>query len=166
MKQEALLEFFKNVDALPKGNKTLLRKNHNAYSEIKDFNVIMTIVSCFPKGEVISDAEKQNLLFVASVRCELGHDASVQPRNAVASVLSTNQSGESRFSDLLAQSTKSGKVYPLMRSYLSRYKKGVNTASLFYDLQSWDDTKYTQAGDSHTTPTKYEWAYAYTKTQK
>lgn len=167
MKASDLSTFLINIDHLSNGEKASLVKNHAPYKDGASFDVIMTIMKCIPDGvPVVNDKEWQNLLFTACVRCELGHNTSVQPRNAVASVLATNKSGQNQFSDLLSQSVESLGVYPLMRRYLSRCKRPINTVSLFYDLQSWDDLVNPQKGDSHTMPTRHEWAAAFTRAKK
>lgn len=74
------------------------------------------------------------------------------------------QSGTTKFSDLLQQDAASGRVYPLMRRYLSMYNGPVNTGALYYDLLSWD-TDVSRNADTKM-PVKYKWANAFAKRNK
>lgn len=161
MKKESLKKFFANVESLSKNEKCALVRNHKSFQNT-DFNTKMILIKCIPTEEEgnISDAEWQNLLFVASVRCELGYEK-VSPQDAVTEVLTKTKSGRIHYSDLLKQDTASGRVYPLMRRYLSRFKKPVDVYSLFYDLQWWDVDDTESLPEWMNQPVKYKWVYAF-----
>ena len=164
MKGTDVAQFLCNIDMLPKGKRTLLARNHALYKNAK-FDVIITFSQCIPDNvQLFNEREKQNLLFVASVRCELGDDENLKARDAIAEKLSENKSGATHFSDLLQQTTSTDRVYPLMRRYLSMQKNPIDTFALFWDLQFWDDIEKLPGG--RTTPVKYEWAEAFAKNTK
>lgn len=162
MDGEKLSAFFANVDRLSKGEKAILSRNHALWKDAK-YDVVMAIMKCIPDDEYVDELEYQRLLFVATVRCELGDSKTVYPKNAVAEAVSKMQSGTLKFSDLLQQDAASGRVYPLMRRYLSMYNGPVNTGVLYHDLVSWD-TESRNAGT--TRPVKYNWANAFAKRNK
>ena len=163
MDGEKLSAFFANVEHLSKGEKAILSRNHASWKDSK-YDVVMAIMKCVPDDEYVSEREYQRLLFVASVRCELGHSKTVYPENAVAEAVNKMQSGTTKFSDLLQQDAASGRVYPLMRRYLSMCHGPVNTGALYYDLLSWD-TDVSRNADTKM-PAKYKWANAFAKRNK
>lgn len=163
MDGEKLSAFFANVEHLSKGEKAILSRNHASWKDSK-YDVVMAIMKCVPDDEYVSEREYQRLLFIASVRCELGHSKTVYPENAVAEAVNKMQSGTTKFSDLLQQDAASGRVYPLMRRYLSMYNGPVNTGALYYDLLSWD-TDVSRNADTKM-PVKYKWANAFAKRNK
>lgn len=78
MDGEKLSAFFANVEHLSKGEKAILSRNHASWKDSK-YDVVMAIMKCVPDDEYVSEREYQRLLFVASVRCELGHSKTVYP---------------------------------------------------------------------------------------
>lgn len=158
-------EFFENLEKLPRSDKVALARNR-ALFENADFDVILALMKCIPNDTYVSKEDYRNLLFVASVRCELGHLDNAYPSNAVASALSKMQGGEVKISDLLTQDTATGRVYPLMRRYLSMYKKPVDTCTLYYNLSSWDEPSDNEGKDAKYYPVRYRWAMAWSIANK
>ena len=166
IEKEKLSLFFANVDHLPKGKKAILARNHALFKEAK-YDVVLTIMECVPDDTYVSEKDYQMLLFVASVRCELGHSNGTYPKYAVAEAVSKMENSDNKFSDLLQQDTASNRVYPLMRRYLSMYKEPVNTFALYYDLGHWDEDTSAQVNRyKKCMPVRYEWAAAFTKQLK
>lgn len=163
IKDEKIFAFLINVDHLSKGEKAVLARNHKLFKDAK-YDVVLTIMKCIPDDVYVSESDYQLLLFIASVRCELGDNKTVSPRNAVVEVICKMQSGDNKFSDLLQQDTTSGRVYPLMRRYLSMYKGPINTFSLYKDLSFWDkDASSYENQTMGFMPVRYEWANAFAK---
>lgn len=165
MTNEKLEEFFGNLEKLPRSDKVALARNR-ALFENADFDVILALMKCIPNDTYVSKEDYQNLLFVASVRCELGHLDEEYPSNAVAAAIGKMQGGDTKFSDLLMQDTATGRVYPLMRRYLSMYKKPVNTCTLYYNLSSWDEPTDIEGKNGKYYPVRYRWALAWSKANK
>lgn len=164
IERKKLGEFFGNLEKLPRSDKVALARNR-ALFENADFNVVLALMKCISDPNV-SKEDYQNLLFVASVRCELGHLDKAYPSNAVASAISKMQGGEVKISDLLTQDTATGRVYPLMRRYLSMYKKPVDTCALYYNLSTWDELSDNEGKDTKYYPVRYKWAMAWTMANK
>lgn len=156
LEQKKLNEFFKNVMHLSKGEKAILARNYSLFEDA-NYNVILTLLKCVPDDVYVSKIDYQNLLFVASIRCELGYVKEKYPSNIVASVIKKMQDGDTKFSDLLMQDTATGRVYPLMRRYLSMYKNPIDVHALYYNLSAWDEPLH---------KTRYKWASAWAKASK
>lgn len=91
IKDEKIFAFLINVDHLSKGEKAVLARNHKLFKDAK-YDVVLTIMKCIPGDVYVSESDYQLLLFIASVRCELGDSKTVSPRNAVAEVICKMQS--------------------------------------------------------------------------
>lgn len=165
IESKKLGEFFENLEKLPRSDKVALARNR-ALFENADFNVILALMKCIPDDTYVSKKDYQNLLFVASVRCELGHLNEVYPSNAVASAISKMQGGDVKFSDLLMQDTATGRVYPMMRRYLSMYKAPIDTLVLYYNLSTWDEPSDNEGKDGKYYPVRYRWAIAWSIANK
>ncbi len=153
-----LNKFFENVGHLSKGEKVALARNHSLF-ENANYNVIITLMKCIPdeEGACVSNKDYQNLLFVASVFCELGYKEKTCPSDAIATAIKKMQNGDTKMSDILAQDTSTGRVYPLMRKYLSMYKNPINVYTLYKDLSVWDVYPY---------KIRYIWASAWARISK
>ena len=164
MSNDELMSFFTKLDkALTKGEKTVLKRNHALFKDA-EYETVLAFFKCIPKESYINVSEYQNLFFAATVCCELGFsNQAINPKDAVAKVLASMRTGDTRFSELLQQSTKTGSIYPLMRRYLSMYKEPVDVVALYYDLASWDQESVRGDLESHkfNLPVKYRWAKAY-----
>lgn len=156
LEQKKLDEFFKNVMHLSNGEKAVLARNHSLV-ENASYNVILTLMKCIPDDVHVSKADYQNLLFVAAVRCELGYVKEKYPSDVIATVIKRMQDGDAKISDLLMQDTATGRVYPLMRRYLSMYKNPIDVHALYYNLSAWDEPSH---------ETRYKWASTWAKTSK
>ena len=137
LNNEELHAFFEKVDHLSSGERAMLKRN-NALLKTSDYGVMLTFLKCFPDGISEEEYKSEALFFAASMRCKLGHSDSIEPCEAVANVLSRMGTGDTRFSDLVHQSAESGRVYPIMRRYLSMYKGPIDTKALYRDLLLWD----------------------------
>ncbi len=159
-----LFSFLKNVDKLSKGEMVALKRNY-AMLDKAGYNAVLIFLKCVPDG--VSKSEYETLFFIASVRCELGHADNVKPKDAVAKILSGQHTGDTRFSDLLRQSVEFGRVYPMIRRYLSMYGGPIDTVELYYNLLSWDKERSSDLENrKFNLSVKEQWAAAYAKAKR